>query len=536
MVEVQANLKAILALQGNDPNLISAKVLASEIWRMYLLPETIRELEPLRDLLSALCVDLSNRRFEESAEKIAALTDLFLRLYLGPMNLPPDKIEEFLQITDRTLSIRLIKIFLEAIKFQIVGRNTISWRDALELLLSFLETYGFKRTCYLQMMLLSHLIMRHDQPKSDFIAKIMPMNEGLAALYIEEWKRSEDDMERISAKRAVKIMLGKVSERIDLGNPLELIKIILICFEDKEFGFEIAIKPMLYQIFFSIGTMRTTHAINALCYFFEIKIENIQESRLFPGKLSLAISKYKWVKESKFIESLKKYIIWNTGVDTSSRYCADRLCLFGRFSDDCFTNDLFIDSTFNNFSQNHFIIVSSSRGYYIADMSSSFVALKADKPLEINVDSVISLGPKIQFKITSIVEGVGHVYVKMMGISRFYMLNTELPIALEKGGKPLEMGRAPTDPRCLINEPTQMIDGKPANLISRKHCEFLWKDSKLFIREFVGADGKPAASAGTYVLLKTYQQYSSNAPSNFFLIENGQSYYSNEMHFKFGLE
>ena len=336
----------------------------------------------------------------------------------------------------------------------------------------------------------------------------------------------------ISVKKATEIMLETLCQNPEIGDPFSLTLRLLDCFEGVTLQIVSFIDSILARVFKNIELFLFHSKINSICFAYEEKIEKLDSALLFDKKLLLEMTKPESYPESAFITPNFKHEISPLGTKNSTRYCADRLTLIGRFSNDCYTNDIFIDNNYMKFSRNHLVIISGSSGYYISDISSEGrLALKLieNNEVEIKVDTIIGLGPVFLMKLETIEpDGTGFI-AKFVVVSTEYLYNSAIYVDLLNNGPSVIVGRAPENPKCMINEPNNEYEGNNGKFISKTHLSVRCVDGKILIKN----NGK---TSGTYVLLKNHKQYAKGAPSDFFKIENGLVYYTNRVSFKFSLE
>ena len=518
-------LASILESQVNHESVISAKLLASDLFRLDFLPNTHLP-DNLIEVLELINVDIANRCYDECKIKIKQAEDIYLRYYLGVLSLSEEFVNELISYQHYNISLRLVRIFTKAImKKYFQDNNFINWRQVYEALLDFLSLYGFRETYYIQRILMEKINIESENV------------EGIRARVQAGYPALTQFLDPIIALDTILISSKKIFKVLShgpiQGNPLLITMEIMRFFNPQEINPIPLINRLLYQIFYSIGTMRHHMMINSLCYYFEHNVRNLRISEPCSYNLSMKILIPRRLGPSRFILPENNYIITSNGLEQSSRFCSDRITLFGKFKDDNFTNDIFIDPSFEKFSNNHFMIVSADNGYFICDMSASGKVAKKlneSEEVEIQVGMIIGLGYYYLMRVEEIIE-FEDLHVVNFRILNKYNYETKVIAPVKNNGEPFVIGRN----GVMIDEKPQNFYGQPnVYLVSKEHCNLLCKGGKVFIQDIIKiVEGKPQAKTGTYVLLQNYKQFIENAPSEFYPIKNLDIFYSNELEFRF---
>ena len=362
----------------------------------------------------------------------------------------------------------------------------------------------------------------------EFRKKLSQQDNGL----IEKFNNINlKDSQEITSTKAIKLLFDNL--HLNLGYPLDLTLQIYECFSDIEFCVEELIQKILWKFFISMNEFMFHHKINSLCYRFEKTVEDLNNSPFCSQNLRLVITKPVALDPIYGVSPDEDtFIIKGTGFPDSSRFCYDRICLFGRFADKIFANDIFVDIDYKEVSRNHFIIISGVQGYYISDISlggSICRKLNDNESAEITKNSLIRVGkesiakPELGKPIILRVERIklnadNSVLVELDAIGKT-CFGTKLRVCLLKNDSEVFIGRSPGN-NCILSD----------NKVSRKHFKIIRANEKIFIQ------GVGEAVSGTYIFLKNYQQFIHGGPSEFQKIENNTTYASDKLLFNFNLE
>ena len=372
MTDYLTNTIKILSLDANVSGLENVKLFVSEIWRLNIfLPENIIPYE-----LSEFLDNLNNEIIKGSSiddQCINTGEQLLLKHYLAPLELPNEKIQELLEIAGIYFNTRIIEIFEKAIKFKYfpINENTVWWKAAYINIIKFLRLYGFQDTYYLHKTILADIKITTSNI-SKFRENIAEKNEELKVIFNPEVFEGINDL---TSNKAIKILF-RDTNKLPRRNLLDLILDVYDCFPNMEIDTSVFIQKILWKMFSSISSFLYYHRINSLFLNYEKEIEKVEEFKemnpytLCPQILEITIEGKSIDQDGlETIQERVTYIMKNTGVVDSSRFNHDRVCLFGRFAGDIFSNDIFIDPTHRGISRNHFIIISGKDGYYISDIS-----------------------------------------------------------------------------------------------------------------------------------------------------------------------
>lgn len=524
MVDYQKTIKAILKEKGNQKELISLKILASEAWRLdFLAEKNLRNIGELNSELAELHESLTKNNLNGFDLRLKSAENMLITCYLKPLSLADGQIDFLLQVNNKSLSIRITKVLGEALWIKsFLSSNTTTWRKAYDELLSFLELYGFKTTYYLKRLILSKL-KTGKCLSGEFIQKIRIRDQ-----VYEEIFNFKNPLKKVFLKDLMQKMLNFLKRNPNFGCPEKMTFDIMSCLPEKEFDPKPLIQIVIDEIFFSIVTIFHHSQINALVYSFEKNFKSLSESALCMYSMAMEIIVPNG-ENSNFIRPGHKFFISPIGTEESSRFLMDRITLIGRFANNCLGSDVFVDKNFTDFNKLHLIVTSAEDGYYIADISTGRPVsrkLLNDETAEIKVGMIIGLGPRLLLMVKDFKDDDNDILVSFVVVSKFYMYFSEIAAILKKNGEETCIGRAPGPEGMMINEPKQDYKGKADQvLISRRHSSLRFDNGKVLIRNF--------GTYGTYICLKNYSEYIQYAPSGFFRIEDGQNYYSNDFIFKF---
>jgi hypothetical protein len=523
-MEIFNTLNSIIGCWPNNSEVKPIEALASEIWRIEYIEDPLGMRDNLKFVLEELLQALNSRDIVRAKLKAAQAQPLFFRYYLIPLKLSEEDINHCLNIKEANFNIKLLKIFTYAIhKKYFLQSNTVSWEVAYENMLDFLDLYGYKSSFYIKRLILSNISLG-EIPYELFLERVR--NTGMG----EVFDRREYSYATIKSKAAIKILLNTLNINPSLAPPLEAMQTVLNCFGASSLDPELLIQKVLYTVFINISSVVLTHKINSMCYAFEHQIEDLSKSFLCKARLHMIITQPKVFPGTVYIQE-GGHIIDNTGFKGSSRYNDDRVVIVGRFADNCFTSDIYIDHNYRSFSRSHFIIICSSTGYYVSDISLDgrlAIKISDEEDTEIVEGNVIRLGLVLLLHVNSIKIKENECIVQLTIVSSEYLFNTKLYVILALNGGYDHIGREnKKNPHHVIDEPQLPIDGKMMQIISREHLLLRSAGSKVFIKNKGGT--------GSYVLLKTFDQINNGHPSNFFEIKENTLLNSYRISFKFNL-
>lgn len=530
-----ATSKKILQTKGVVKELELLKILASEVWRLDFLEEAhLGNLNELNAKLLGLYESFTTSNLDGFDLKLKSAEDMLIVYYLKPLDLADRQIDNLLQIHYRSLSVRISKILGEALWIKsFSSSSTTTCRNAYDQLLQFCNLYGFKTTYYLHSLILSNL-QAGKYSASEFVQKIKNVDQRYEEIFNLEDISSENSEKKISLEDLIQKTLNFLKRNPNFGRPYEITLDIMNCLLEREFDPKPLIQVIIDEIFFSIVTIFHHSEINALVYSFDKNIKSLRESALYLRDMAMEII-VPGGEKSEFIKPGQKFVISPIGITDSPRFRMDRITLFGRFTNNPFGNDVFVDKNFDDFSKSHFMIISAEDGYFITDMSTSKPISKkflGNETTEIKVGMVICLGPRYWLMVKEILTLENNdIKVIFQGVSKSYYRDSkqlsDKYIAIVKiNGQETCIGRELKDGGMMIREEKQEYNGKPnLLLVSRIHSYLKFENGKILIRN--------SGALGTYIYLKSYWEYLQDSPSEFFRIENGQCYYSNDFTFKF---
>ncbi|OMJ87700.1 hypothetical protein SteCoe_10544 [Stentor coeruleus] len=561
MRNLLSNIKLALGVVSNYLELNKFKALASEMWRLSFIQELPEE--PIINInyqLADIINELSNNNYIpsnppsskelEMRERIKSMEDDFLKLYLLPISNISIYINEIIESKSKLINRRLFECFKLAIEKSLSALNAqLTWREIFEYFQNILDKYGFHRTFYIQYIIFNSFCFENLNFKI-FLATICqknPIFERVYGKYISQDDVKRDingeydyeekkSIENITIKKALKILMKYLENNEQFGPISELYANIFDSFSNCQMSIKPMCENIIYRILYSINLFIAENQKNSVYYSFETlcdkRLLDLPINRL---KLYLQISKRRIMPDSVFITPNERHEITGFGYPGSARFWHDRTVIIGKLSHkDCFFSDIFIDPEYQRFAKLHAMIICADDGYYIADTSNVGNIgrkLQGNEQVEIKENDIIMLGPDLLLKVESIkfINGDVICVMQLKVVSAKYLFGSIIYVNFSRQNVPVNIGREPDDVKCMINEPFQIIEGKQVKLISRKHAEFRFIDGKIFVKD-------SGNTSGTYIALKTFQEFITGIPSKLFPISHNSSYFSNGVSFAFSLE
>ena len=521
MENLLAKAKEILNIENNSKDFETIKAFVSEIWRLTFIESffTCDSLDVIHEKLENIFFNQNNPNELKMHFDIAKTN--FLRLYLSRLSLPD--IEKYIIKEENSFNGLLFKAFKNAIEEKyFIDANRIGWKVAFYSMMDFLELYGFKNTFYIKRLILSNIICK-ELDVEVFLSSLWELNPELRRKY-----ESFITKKTISTSKALNILSIILDKNPEIGTFFDLTYQVLNSFSDLHVNISPFINSILIRVFISIDSFMFTNKINAVYYKFEKTIENLSESPL--SKVRLTLKTIEFIDRP--IRDIQEFDISSSGFISSTRYNADRLTLIGRFTSDCYSNDVFIGNKNLKFSINHLAIISASSGFFLCDMSlqGKFVLkLIGNQETEAFLDTVISIGDEFLMYIETININETGCAIRFYIMSPAY-LRSFLFIKLKNNGNSVIIGRQPGNTEGLINEmnhnPNPHED--PEFDISRQHFSVRYENSKILIQNI--------SSLGTDIFLKKKHQFETKAPSDFVKITNNSVYAFENIALRFSLK
>lgn len=553
-----SNIKLALGVVSNFLELNKFKALISEMWRLSFTQELPED--PIINInyqLTDIIDKLSNHNYMpsnqpsseelEMKDRIKRMEDDFLKLYLSLIPDISNYMDEIIESKSKLINRRLSECFKKGIEKSLSTLNVqLSWREALDYFQKILDIYGFRRTFYIQYIILNSFCFESLNFKV-FLTTICQKNPQFERVY-ENYISHEDvkmdvngeydyqtkkRLENITIKQALKSLMKYLENNEQFGHISDLYSNIFDSFSSCQIQINHMCDNIIYRVLYSINLFIAENQKNSVYYSFEsLYNKRLLDLPINRSKLYLQISKRRIMPDSVFITPDEKHEITGFGYPGSARFWYDRTVIIGKLSHkDCFYSDIFIDPKYEKFAKFHAMIICADDGYYIADTSNVGNIgrkLLGDEQVEVNENDIIMLGPDLLLKVENIkfINGDIICVMQLKVVSAKYLFGSIIYINFTGENVPVNIGREPHDVKCMINEPFQIIEGKQVKLISRKHAEFRLIDRKIFVKDF-------GNTIGTYIALKTFKEYIAGIPSKLFLISDNSNYYSNGVSFAF---
>lgn len=517
----------ILHFEIEGEALAPVKVAISQLWMLTFIEFSESEKQEFFELCDALKNEILDIKFKLESQSDQNISDhikrtehLFYKLFIYKLNIDHSQFDDFLRQSE-PMKVRCFLSLLEKVfNMHLSAHNDfLSIFNFFEFTLNLLDIFGFKRSVYVEVTVLKFINALI--PFSVFQNAVNVTNSG-DFVNIDKLVNDDRDIvvEGINSNNILQIIFQEVAKsKIDIP-PLAVFKDIIREAQVEITNSQSIVDDIVNHFFSSVDRFFTEHKLNSLILKFESDFsEELSTSSLCHQILELQFLRPRTCEPNPCYDQGRVYTIVQYGFTESSRSNYDRIVKFGKFSDDCSENDLYLHNKFSNFNT---LIVCSCSGYYICDCSNEgffFRNVPNGENVLIEVGTVFQLGPEMILSVANIDRetNANEAIVKVRVHQGGGLAGAYLYCTLSRNKPKINVGRDQNPSGLVILDCT--------NKVSSNHCFMVFENDKIFLQPI---DGKKI-----YINLKKLDQTLSRMPSDFYHLAKEENFLIKEVVFKF---